>query len=119
MYTKFNSDPGFELQRRSSRFFLGRPKTKNCCNAKTIFAPLQRKELGIKDVCSALKRCLHLRKDVDAKYPNATQRDQLEGLIVVDQGVINVNHREQVCIFFDTMTSLTNAFIVANYMQRL
>ena len=44
MYTKFDSDTRFEPQRRSARFFLGRSKTWNCCNArdaKTIFALLR------------------------------------------------------------------------------
>ena len=45
-------------------------------------------------VFSALKRYLHSKKDVDANYFNATQRDWLEGIIVVDQGVINVNHKD-------------------------
>ena len=57
-------------------------------------------KIGIGAVWSALKRYLHSRKDVDTKYPNATQHDRLEGLIVVDQGVIKVNHKDQVCIFF-------------------
>ena len=55
--------------------------------------------MSIGAVCSALKRYQHLQKDVDAKYPNVTQLDWLEGLLVVDQGVIKVNHKDQVCIF--------------------
>ena len=40
VYTEFDSDPRFELQRRYARFFLGRLKTWNCCDAlgaKNIF----------------------------------------------------------------------------------
>ena len=69
-------------------------------------------KLVIGAVCSVLKHYLHSRKDANAKYPNAAQLDRLEGHIVVYQGLSKVNHKDQVCIFFDTMTSLTNAFIV-------
>ena len=44
MYTKFDSDLRFEIQRISARFFLGRSKNWNCCDArdaKTIFALLK------------------------------------------------------------------------------
>ena len=47
----------------------------------------------------ALKRYLHSRKSVYAKYPNATQRDWWERLLLVDQGVIKVNHKDQVSFF--------------------
>ena len=80
---------------------------------------VKKNKMGIGANCRALKRYLHSQKDFNAKYPNATQRDRLEGLLVVYQGVIKVNHKDQVCIFFDTMTFLTNAFIVSNNMQRL
>ena len=56
--------------------------------------------MGIGAVCSALKRYLHSRKDVNAKYPNMAQRDWLEGLLVIDQGVIKFNHKDQVWIYF-------------------
>ena len=65
------------------------------CDVKTM---VKKNKMGIGAVCSALKRYLHSRKDVGAKYPNVTQRDRLEGLIVVDQGVIKVNHKDQVCV---------------------
>ena len=51
-------------------------------------------------VCRSLKRYLHSQKDVDAKYLNAAQCDRLERLLVVDQGVIKVNHKDQVFISF-------------------
>ena len=60
----------------------------------------KKKKMGIGAVFSVLKRYLHSRKDVDIKYPNATQRDWLEGILVVDQGVIKVNHKDQVYKFF-------------------
>ena len=59
----------------------------------------KKKKMGIGAVCSVLKRYLHSRKDVDIKYPNVTQRDWLEGILVLDQGVIKVNQKYQVCIF--------------------
>ena len=40
--------------------------------------------MGIGAFFSALKRYLHSQKDGDEKYPNATQRDQLEGRLYVD-----------------------------------
>ena len=81
---------------------------------------VKKKKIGIRDVCSALKSYLNSQKEVDAKYPNSTQGDWLEGLLVVDQGVIKYNHKYHVCVFPpDMMTSLTNAFIVSNYMQRI
>ena len=80
---------------------------------------MAKKKLGIGDVCSALKRYLHLQKNVDEKYPNAIQCDPLEEIIVVYKGVIKFNHNDQVCIFFNTMTSLTNNFIVLNNIQGL
>ena len=119
MDTDFDSDPRFELQCISARFFFLRSKTNNCCDARDAKTMVKKNKMGIGAVCSALKRYLQSRKDVDAKYPNATQRDRLEGLIVVDKGVIMVNHRDQVCIFFDTITSLSSAFIVSNDMQSL
>ena len=79
----------------------------------------KKKKMGIVAVFGAPKRYLHLREDVDAKYPNATQHYLLEGLLVAYQGVIEGNHKDQVCIFFNTMTSLTNVFIVSNDMQML
>ena len=79
----------------------------------------KKKKMGTGAVCSVFKRYLHSRKDVNTNDPNATQRDRLEGIIVLDQGVIKVNHNDQVCIFFDTMTYLTNAFIVLNDIKRL
>ena len=85
-------------------------------DAKTT---VKKKKMGVGAVFGSLKRYIHSQKDDDAKYPNATQRDRLEVLIVVDQGVIMVHHKDQVCIFFDTMTSLTNAFVVSNDVQRL
>ena len=48
--------------------------------------------MGIGAVCIALRRYIHSRKYVNTKYPNAAQRDWLEGLLVVYQGVIKVNH---------------------------
>ena len=78
-----------------------------------------KKKMDTGAVCIALKCYLYSQKDVDAKYPNETQRDRLKELPVVDQGVIKVNHKDQVSIFSDTMTSLTNTFIVSNDMQRL
>ena len=100
MHNEFNSDPRFELQWRSASLFLGKLKTRNFCDAKTVFCAMaKRGKLGIRAVCSALKRCLHSQKDVDEKYPNAIQCNWLEGLLVVDQGVIKVNHKDQVCIF--------------------
>ena len=61
---------------------------------------VKKKKMVIGAVCSALKHYLHSQKYVNAKYPNATQHDWLEGLLVVDQGVIKVNRKDQVCIFF-------------------
>ena len=60
----------------------------------------KKKKMGIRAVFSALKRYLHSRKDVDEKYSNATQHDCLEGLLVVYQGLIKANLKDQVCIFF-------------------
>ena len=75
--------------------------------------------MGIGAVCSALMHYLHTRKYVYENYPNAAQCDCLERLLVVYKGVIKVNNKYQVGIFFDMMNSLTNAFIVSNNMQRL
>ena len=80
---------------------------------------VKKNKLGIGAVCSSLKRYLYSRKDVDAKYLIAAQCGWLEGLIVVYQWVIKVNHKDQVWIVFETITSLTNAFIVLNDMQGL
>ena len=41
-----------------------------------------------------------LAKGCQCKYPSAAQRDRLEGLLVVDQVVINVNKKYQVYIYF-------------------
>ena len=82
MDTEFNSDPRFELQCRPARFFFLRSKTWNFCDARDAKIMVKKKKMGIRAVCSALKRYLHSQKDVDAKYPNATQRDWFEGLLV-------------------------------------
>ena len=54
-----------------------KPCKNHCCTIA------KKKKMSIEAVCSALKRYLHLRKDADTKYPNATQRYWLEGLLVV------------------------------------
>ena len=64
-----------------------------------FYTMAKKKKMGIGAVYRALKRYLHSQKDVDAKYLNATHRDQLEGLLVGYQGVIKVNHEDQVCNF--------------------
>ena len=61
---------------------------------------VKKNKMGIGAVWSAPKRYLHLPKVADAKYPNARLRVRLEGLLVVSQGVIKANHKDQVYIFF-------------------
>ena len=97
--TEFVSDPRFKIQCRSARFFFVRSKTWNCCDAWDAKTMVKKKKMGIGAVCSSPKRYLHSQKDNDANYPNVTQRDRLEGILVVDQGVLMVNHKDQVCIF--------------------
>ena len=59
-----------------------------------------KKKMGIKAVFSALKRYLHSQKEIDAKYPNTAQGYWLVGLLVLYQGVIKVNDKDQECIIF-------------------
>jgi hypothetical protein len=55
---------------------------------------------GIGAQCSVLKRFLHPRTIVDAKYPNTTQSERLESLLVTRREVKRVNNKDQWCIIF-------------------
>jgi len=73
----------------------------------TIFVDVAQKSMsnrrmrnGIGANCSVLKRFLHSRPIVDAKYPNATQSERLEPLLAIRREKKTVNHKEQWCIIF-------------------
>src|SRR6056300_117073 len=68
---------------------------------KTTFSSMRRKlRNGVGAECSCLKRMLHSRPVIDAKYPNARHHERLEGLVCIRREKKTVNHREQVCVFF-------------------
>ena len=80
---------------------------------------VKKNKMGIQAICSALESYVHSQKDINTKDPNATKRDRLEGLLVVDQRVLRSLTKTKLVLFFDTMTSLTNAFTVSNDMQKI
>ena len=55
---------------------------------------------GIGAKCSVLKRFLHSCPIIDAKYPNATQNERLDSLLVIRREIKRVKNREQWCIIF-------------------
>jgi hypothetical protein len=55
---------------------------------------------GVGAQCSALKRYLHSRPIIDAKYPNATTTERLESLLAIRREKKTVNNRSQWVIIF-------------------
>jgi hypothetical protein len=55
---------------------------------------------GIGAQCSALKRYLHSRPIIDAKYPNATPTERLDSLLAIRRERKAVNKRNQWVIIF-------------------
>ena len=60
----------------------------------------RKKNNGIGAKCQCLTRFLHPRAIVDAKYPNATQRDRLSNLLTIKKEKKQVNKVEKLCIVF-------------------
>ena len=60
----------------------------------------KKKQNGVGAVCQALKKFLHPRPIICAKYPNATASDRLEGLLVIRKELKKVNRVDRMCIIF-------------------
>jgi hypothetical protein len=55
---------------------------------------------GIGSICEVLLKYLHSRPIVAAKYPNATARQCLGGLLCIRQEMKSVNHKQVMCYVF-------------------
>lgn len=62
----------------------------------------EKKTLGIGAECGCLARFLHPRAAVNTKYTNSHHMHHIDGLIVLKQELKKVNHKEQMCIFFQS-----------------
>ena len=60
----------------------------------------RKKRNGVGASCRCLKRFLHPRQLVDAKYPNATQQERLGGLVTIRREEKQVNRAQKWCIIF-------------------
>eukprot|EP00957_Ditylum_brightwellii_P079422 6039426-Ditylum_brightwellii.AAC.1 len=58
------------------------------------------KRCGSGAICTCLLNKIHPGWEVDAKFPNRTKLDQLDGLVAIRREPKLVNKREQVCIMF-------------------
>lgn len=63
---------------------------------------MARKKLrhGVGAVCEVLLKYLHSRPIVAAKYPNATARQRLGGLLCIRKEMKKVNHKQVMCFVF-------------------
>jgi hypothetical protein len=63
---------------------------------------MARKKLhhGVGSICEVLLKYLHSRPIVAAKYPNATARQRLGGLLCIRQEMKSVNHKQVMCYVF-------------------
>ena len=63
---------------------------------------MARKKLhhGVGSVCEVLLKYLHSRPIVAAKYPNATARQRLGGLLCIRKEMKKVNHKQIMCYVF-------------------
>ena len=60
----------------------------------------RKKQNGVGANCRCLKRFLHPRAIVDAKYPNATQQERLDGLVAIRREEKAVNRVQKWCVVF-------------------
>lgn len=60
----------------------------------------RKKCLGVGATCSALKRLLHPSRLIEAKYPNKTFHERLDGLLVIGKDEKRINGKMQTAVLF-------------------